>query len=53
MTDPQLTVPPPSFDHTTAERRELVVSSRAYEALRRESLRTGKSMERLILEMVK
>jgi hypothetical protein len=52
MTNPELTVQPVE-PQTLAERREVLVSGATFEAIRREALRRGCSMERVIVEMVR
>jgi len=48
----ELTIQPVE-PQTLAERREILVSGATYEAIRREALRRGVSMERVIVEMVR
>jgi len=38
------------YDHTISDRRDVIVSREAFEALRRESIRRGVTMESLITQ---
>jgi len=49
-TPPELTVHQELYDHTTSDRRDVIVSREAFEALRRESIRRGVTMESLIAQ---
>lgn len=51
MTDPNLTVQPVE-PQTLAERREIVVSAEAFEAIRREALRRGVTMEQVVADLI-